>query len=152
METTNELCKYCLMDTPVRYCKVHSHIEMRKPELCAYCQDTPVAQCEVQDHWEKRLRSSNLPEDSTVQNPPRQFIETRVEGEVIREERLVPLTGRHEVMQIADLKSLPEGWHSATSGDVQSRFSNTSYRNINVYERSPSPKYNSAGFQIEASC
>lgn len=150
MENTNELCKYCLMDTPVRHCKVRSHIEMRQPELCAYCIDTPVTQCEVQEHWEKRLQSCNVPTSATVNKPYQADVEMVIDGERTRVERLVPLTGAHE--QLVDPRSLPQGWHSATSGDVQSRFSNTSYRNINVYERCPSPKYNSAGFQIEASC
>lgn len=147
METPIELCQYCTgVPVPVKYCTVALHIELRAPELCRYCQnDTPLTQCEVQEHWEARLRTHNLPQSSSVDGVPQ--VQMRVDG--VKLERLVPLTGSHE--NLVDRTQLPAGWHTPSSGPVEFRKGTTTYRDINIFERCASPRYNSAGFQIGVS-
>lgn len=115
-------------------------------ELCRYCTDsTPLSQCIVQEHWERRLKSCNLPGSRTVADHDRVLM--KVDG--VQQERLVPLTGAHE--HIVDRTQLPSGWHTPSSGPVEFRKGTTTYRDINIFERCASPRYNSAGFQIGVS-
>lgn len=142
MEGKIELCKYCSPDNPVKYCTDAAHITARQPELCPYCVDVEMAQCTTQAHWDRRLKSYNLPTSDGVDHAAHN--EIRIGDETV--ERLVPLTGIHET--IVDLNNLPDGWHNVSSGDVEARHANTTYADLNIYERSPAPKYNSAGYAI----